>query len=99
MYLWDQVVKQAEITLNLMRQSHLNPKLSAYAQTQGAFNYNGAPLAPCSTCIVAQKNLANKQAGQHMVLMDGTSDQPLNTTNATKSTSCPLGLNDKQNPC
>ena len=55
MYLWDQVVKQAEITLNLMRQFCLNPKLSAYAQIQGAFNYNGTPLAPPSTCIVAHK--------------------------------------------
>jgi hypothetical protein len=50
--LWDQLLPQAEITLNLLRTSCINPKLSAYAQIGGAFDYNATPLAPPGTKIV-----------------------------------------------
>ena len=32
--------------LNLMRQSRINPKLSAYAQLHGIHDYNAQPVAP-----------------------------------------------------
>ena len=32
MYLWCQLMPQAETTLNLMRESRINPRLSEYAQ-------------------------------------------------------------------
>ena len=44
MQLWCRV--QAELTLNLLRPSRLNPKLSAYAQLEGAFDFNRTPLVP-----------------------------------------------------
>ena len=44
--LWDQLFEQWYITLNLLRQSRLNPRLSAYAQLEGQFDYNKTPLAP-----------------------------------------------------
>jgi hypothetical protein len=50
--LWDQLLPQAEITLNLLRMSRINPKLSAYTQISGAFDYNAMPLAPPGTKIV-----------------------------------------------
>jgi hypothetical protein len=50
--LWDQLLPQAEITLNLLRTSRINPKLSAYTQISGAFDYNATPLAPPGTKIV-----------------------------------------------
>ena len=43
---WCQLLPQAEITLNLLRQSRINPKLSAYAQLFGQFDFNRTPLAP-----------------------------------------------------
>ena len=43
---WDRLIPQANITLNLLRPSRINPQLSAYAQVYGAFDYNKTPLAP-----------------------------------------------------
>jgi hypothetical protein len=46
MNLWCCLICQAEIMLNLLRASRINPRLSDYAQLSGAFNYNATPLAP-----------------------------------------------------
>ncbi|KAI2511195.1 hypothetical protein MHU86_3160 [Fragilaria crotonensis] len=46
LHLWDHLLPQAETTLNLLRGSHINPKLSAYAQLHGHFDYNRTPMAP-----------------------------------------------------
>ena len=46
LHLWDRLVDHATTTLNLLRPSKLNPKLSAYAQLFGTFDYNKTPLAP-----------------------------------------------------
>jgi hypothetical protein len=44
--LWDQLLPQCELTLNLLRSSHTTPHLSAHAHLNGLFNYNSTPLAP-----------------------------------------------------
>eukprot|EP00957_Ditylum_brightwellii_P152663 11620449-Ditylum_brightwellii.AAC.1 len=49
MHLWDTLIPQALLTLNLMCPSHLNPRLSAEAQMNGAFDFNQTPLAPPGT--------------------------------------------------
>jgi hypothetical protein len=46
LHLWDKLLPQAEITLNLLRGSRINPKLSAHAQMNGHFDFNRTPLAP-----------------------------------------------------
>ena len=46
MQLWCRLLQQAELTLNLLRPSRLNPKLSAYAQLEGSFDFNRTPLVP-----------------------------------------------------
>ena len=46
LHLWDQLLDQAELTLNLLRGLRINPKLSAWAQVNGKYNYNHVPLAP-----------------------------------------------------
>jgi hypothetical protein len=43
--LWDRLLPQTEITLNLLRQSNATPIISAYAHLCGPFNYNKMPLA------------------------------------------------------
>ena len=43
---WDLLLPQAELTVNLLRNSRLNPRLSSYEQLEGTFNYNTTPLAP-----------------------------------------------------
>jgi hypothetical protein len=49
MQLWCQFIEQAQDTLNLLRASRVNPKLSAYAVLEGQFNFNKTPLAPVGT--------------------------------------------------
>lgn len=52
MHLWDRLIPHAVITLNLLRQSRLSPKLSAHAQLNGLFDYNATPLAPPGTRVI-----------------------------------------------
>jgi len=47
--LWDELLPQSQDTLNLLRTSRNNPKLSAYAILEGEFNFNKNPLAPPGT--------------------------------------------------
>ena len=52
LHLWDRLLPQALISLNLLRTSRLNPRLSAWAQVHGAFDYNRTPLAPPGTRVL-----------------------------------------------
>jgi hypothetical protein len=47
MHLWDRLLPQAVITLNMLRTSRINPKLSAATHIFGQYDFNRAPdLAP-----------------------------------------------------
>ena len=52
MHLWCRLIDQCTQTLNLMRPSRINPRLSAEAQLNGAFDYNKTPLAPPGTKVL-----------------------------------------------
>ena len=54
-YIWCQFVPQSVITLNMLRQSRINSKLSAHDQVFGAFNYQRTPLAPLGTKVIIHK--------------------------------------------
>ena len=59
---WDRLLKQATITLNLLRNARLNPKLSAHAFLHGVFDYNKYPLAPPGTQIVAHEKNTHRRS-------------------------------------
>jgi hypothetical protein len=46
MHLWDRLLPQAVITLNMFRTSRINPKLSAATHIYGQYDFNRAPMAP-----------------------------------------------------
>ena len=77
---WDQLIPLANITLNLLRQSKIQPKLSAYAQMHGPYDYNRHPLAPAG-CKLSQHRNPRHQAklGQscHSKLLYRPSPNPL----------------------
>ncbi|KAI2493168.1 Reverse transcriptase (RNA-dependent DNA polymerase) [Fragilaria crotonensis] len=50
LHLWDKLLPQAELTLNLLRGSRINPSLSAHAQLHGAVDFNRTPIAPRHSC-------------------------------------------------
>ncbi len=49
---WDRLIEQAVLTINLLRNSRVNSKLSAYAYLFGNFDFNATPLAPPGTRIL-----------------------------------------------
>ena len=52
MKLWDQLLPQAEVTLNLLRSSALSVHVSAYQHLCGAWDWNRYPLAPLGMLVV-----------------------------------------------
>ena len=58
--LWDRLVPQSKITLNLLRGSRLNPKLSGYAQLYGPFDFNKTPMAPPGTRVLVHEKSSNR---------------------------------------
>jgi len=46
--------------MNLLRNSRVNPKLSAYSYMYGEFNFRATPLAPPGTKVVAHVSLAKR---------------------------------------
>jgi hypothetical protein len=54
-HLWDRLLPQAEITLNLLRTSRLHPQLSAAAHFHGLVDYNKTAFAPPGCKIIAHE--------------------------------------------
>ncbi len=50
---WDYMMPQSELTLNLVRGSRINPKLSAWEQLKGRYDFNKTPIAPPGVKILA----------------------------------------------
>jgi hypothetical protein len=55
MHLWDILLPQAVITLNMLRTSRINTKLSAATHIYGQYDFNRAPMAPPGTRIIAHE--------------------------------------------
>ncbi len=47
--LWDSLLTQAEISLNLLQGSRINPKQSAWVQVHGMFDFNQTPMGSPGT--------------------------------------------------
>lgn len=50
--LWCRLIPQTVTTLNMLRKSRINPRLSTHDQLFGVYNYNRCPLAPLGTKII-----------------------------------------------
>jgi hypothetical protein len=59
--LWDKLLPQCLITLNLLRRSRINPQLSAQAHMHGAFDFNRTPLAPPGTKVLINEKADIRQ--------------------------------------
>jgi hypothetical protein len=51
MRLWDRLLPQTILTLNLLRQSNAVPMISAWQYVHGNFDYNKMPLAPMGCAV------------------------------------------------
>ena len=70
LHLWDRLLPQAELMLNLLRGSRINPKLSAWAQIHGTFDFNRTPIAPPGIRVLAHQKPANRDSWEPHA-MDG----------------------------
>jgi hypothetical protein len=61
MHLWDRLLPQAVITLNMLRTSRINPKLSAAKHIFGQYDFNRTPTAPPGTRIIAHETPSKRQ--------------------------------------
>ena len=59
--LWCHLVRPAELTVNLLRQSNVAPKMSAYAHVHGQHDYMRKPFAPLGCSVMAHVKPKNRR--------------------------------------
>jgi hypothetical protein len=60
LHLWDHLVPQAELTLNMLQGSRLNPKVSALTQLNGHFDFNQTSIVPPDIRVLAHVKSVNQ---------------------------------------
>ena len=60
LHLWCRLITLASTTLNLLRPSRINPRLSAEECLNGVFDYNKTPIAPPGCKVVVHESTTNK---------------------------------------
>ena len=68
--MWDKLIPQAVITLNLLRQSNLHPHLSAWAHYNETLNFNATPMGPLG-CKVLMHELNNNRSSWGFCAIEG----------------------------
>ena len=58
-FMWDNLLVQTELKINLLRQATLNPRMSAWEYYNGAFDYTATPLGPIG-CKIMIDTTSNK---------------------------------------
>ena len=53
---------QCEMTLNMLHRSRINPKMSAYTQLFGVFDYNWTPITPLGTKAFIHKRIGQRRS-------------------------------------
>eukprot|EP00804_Cyclotella_cryptica_P009040 CCRYP_003144-RA/>CCRYP_003144-RA protein AED:0.34 eAED:0.37 QI:0/0/0/1/0.5/0.33/3/0/763 len=61
-YLWDKLLPQTELTLNLLRQSTLAPAISAWEAFNGPLNYDAPPLGPMGCPVIIHNKTATRKS-------------------------------------
>jgi hypothetical protein len=60
--LWCHLVRPAELTVNLLQQSNVVPKILAYVHVHGQHNYMKRPFAPLGCVVMAHLKPKNRQS-------------------------------------
>jgi hypothetical protein len=63
LHLWDRLLPQATQTLNMLRPSRRNPRLSAYTILEGVFDFNTTPMAPPGTKVIIHEKPTKDNPG------------------------------------
>jgi hypothetical protein len=87
LHLWDRLLPQAEITLNLLRTSRMHQQLSAAAHFHGLVDYNKTSFAPPGCKIIAHEKPAKRRTWAPTDNMDIPWAQPCIITDVKTCTS------------
>ena len=60
LYLWDRLIDQSNISLNLLRKSRINQNLSAYQELEGILDYNKTPLFPPGSQVLIYEKVEKR---------------------------------------
>jgi len=58
---WDRILDQCGLTLNLLRNSQVNPNLSAWAYLFDNYNFNKVPLVTPDTKVLVHNKPSNRK--------------------------------------
>ena len=56
MHAWDELVPQAELTINLLRASNTNPSISAWEHVRGKYDFASTPIGPPGTAVLVYES-------------------------------------------
>ena len=70
--LWDLLIPQAELTLNLLRECKTNHDVLAWENFNGSFNYDATPLGPLGIAVIIH-NKPSRRKSWDMRGIDGWS--------------------------
>ena len=62
---WDRLLPQAQMTLNMLRATRINPKLSSYTYLHGNFDFNATPIAPPGTKVIIHKKVDDRLSWEY----------------------------------
>ena len=79
LHLWDQLLPQAKITINLLRQSNATPTVPAYAHMSGPFDYNKMPVAPMGCKVQVHEKTDQRGSWAYHSVDVGTSPRHRST--------------------
>ena len=58
-FLWEKLLPQTELTLNLLRQSNIASDISVWKHFNSSFNFDATPLAPLGSPIIIHNKPGN----------------------------------------
>ena len=86
LYLWDRILPQVTMKLNMLHRSRLKPELSAYEQVDVIHNFERTSLEPLVFKIKIHKKPQSDSSMIHTKYMDGTLDQQYIIIDSTPAT-------------
>ena len=64
-FMWDNLLVQTELTINLLQQATLNPSMSAWEYFNGAFDFTATPLVPIGCKLIIRTTQNKRKLWDH----------------------------------
>ena len=85
--LWDILIPQVLITLNIIHKSNMSPNISTYSQIHGAYDFNHTPTIPPGMRLMVYENPDDRKHEHIIQSRSGIYAHQCTTIDATKCVS------------